>query len=241
MPEDKSVLLRFVFSCLLTLAACFTVSAQSTIFNIPSTDVADKKSLYVEADFIAHFDKYENGGFQTYGFRTVYGVGRKLEIGANYFYTRYSRGTAGAKEFQPNIKYQIYGSEKKRIAVATGALLFVPLNEAAGRRTFGMVYANASKTFKRTGETRLTGGYYAVIGAERDSGTKQGAIFGVEQPITSKLRFTGDWFSGKNRFGYAAAGFDYTFDDHHYMQIGYNWGNSGRGNNAFTALYGYTF
>lgn len=241
MPEDKSVLSRFIFSSLLTLAACLTVSAQSTIFNIPSTDVQGEKTLYVEADFIAHFDKFENGGFQTYGLRAVYGAGARIEIGANYFYTRFSRGTAGAKELQPNIKYQIYESEKKDFAVATGALAFVPLNEAAGRRTFGMIYANAGKTIERTGGTRLTGGYYAVIGAKRESGTRQGTMFGVEQPVTSKLRFTGDWFSGKNRFGYAAAGFDYTFDDHHYMQVGYNWGNTGRGNNAFTALYGYTF
>ena len=68
MPEDKSVLFRFIFSSLLTLAACLTGAAQSTIFNMPSTDVQGKKTFYVEGDFIAHFDKQEKGGFQTYGF-----------------------------------------------------------------------------------------------------------------------------------------------------------------------------
>lgn len=228
-----------VFFSLLILAATSSTQAQSTIFNVPSTDVVGEKLFYIEGDFIAHFDKFEKGGFQSFGYRTVYGVRRKLEVGVNFFYTR--NGKTSPKELQPNIKWKVYSKEKYGIAVSTGAQFFIPLNKSAGKRTFGMFYSNASKIIKRTGETRLTGGFYTVVGAEKSFGTKNGAIIGIEQPIIGKLSFTGDWYSGKNRFGYSTAGLSYSFAKRQFFQVGYNFGNSGRANNAFSAFYGFTY
>lgn len=239
MSENKSVLFCFVFICLSIACSCLTTSAQSTIFNIPSTDVMGEKRFYIEADFIAHFDKWSKGGFQTYGYRTVYGVRRKLEVGVNFFYTR--NGSVSLKELQPNLKYKVLDKEKYGLAVATGVQFFVPLNRSAGNRTFGMFYSNASKTFKRTGQTRLTGGFYKIFGANRNFGTKNGALLGIEQPIFGKLAFTGDWYSGKNRFGYSTAGLSYSFAKRQFFQVGYNFGNTGRGNNTFSAFYGLTY
>jgi hypothetical protein len=240
MPDNKFVWPRYTILFLLIFTASFAVSAQSTIFNIPSTDVVGEKRFYVEADFIAHFDKWANGGFQSFGYRTVYGVGRNLEVGVNFFYTR-TGGRTSPKELQPNLKYKVYENEKYGLAVSSGAQFFVPLNKSAGRRTFGMFYSNASKVVKQTGETRLTGGFYTVFGAERDFGAKNGALIGVEQPIKGKLSFTADWSSGKNRFGYATAGLLYAINERQFVQVGYNWGNSGRGNNALSAFYGFTY
>jgi hypothetical protein len=239
MSEIQSAVCRCFVLSLLVLVACLTISAQSTIFNIPSTDVLSKKSLYVEADFIAHFDKYDKGGFQTYGYRTVYGLGKKLEVGMNFFYTR--DGTNSPKEFQPNIKWKVYENEKYAVAVSTGAQFFVPLNKSAGTRTYGMFYSNASKVVKQTGETRITGGFYTMVGAEKDFGTKTGAIIGIEQPIKGKLSFAADWYSGKNRLGYSAAGLSYALTKRQFLMVGYNWGNSGPANNAFSAFYGITY
>ena len=95
-----------LFSSLFFIAANSVIQAQSTIFNIPSTDGMGEKRFYVEADFIAHPDKWDKGGFQTYGYRTVYGVRRKLEVGINFFYTR--NGVNSPKELQPNFKYKVY-------------------------------------------------------------------------------------------------------------------------------------
>lgn len=228
-----------VFVCLFLIIFHASVNSQSTIFNIPSTDVMGEKRFYVEGDFIAHFDKWEKGGFQTFGYRTVYGFSKKFEGGVNFFYTR--NGSTSPKELQLNAKYKVFEKEKYGLAVATGAQLFVPLNRSAGNRTTAMFYSNVSKTIKPTKETRLTGGFYTIVGAERDSGTKNGAIVGIEQPIVGKLAFTADWYSGKNRFGYTAAGFSYSFAKRQFFQVGYNFGNSGRGNNAFSAFYGITY
>ncbi len=52
------------------LAACFvssfsSVIGQSTVFNIPSSDVQAPGKVYIEADFITHFASYANGGYQS--------------------------------------------------------------------------------------------------------------------------------------------------------------------------------
>ena len=221
-------------------ASVYSISAQSTLFNVPSTDTLPEGRFYIEADFIAKFAKYDKGGFQTYGYRTVYGVRKNLEVGANFFYTRDGSKTS-AKEFQPNIKFQAYQNERYGVAVSTGAIAFVPLDKTAGTRTYAMLYANGSKTIKRTKGTRVTGGYYAVVGAERDFGTKRGVILGIEQPLRRKFSFIADWYSGNNRLGYSAAGLNYAITNRQFILVGYNFGNFGRGNNAFSAFYGFTF
>lgn len=235
---------RFVVICVFLLGFLLIfgnlkTKAQSTIFNVPSTDVMGENRFYIEADFIAHPDKWAKGGFQSYGYRTVYGIRKKLEVGINFFYTR--NGSTSPKELQPNIKYKVFTKEKYGLAVSAGAQFFVPLNRSAGRRAYGMFYSNASKIIKRTRGTRITGGFYTVFGAKRSFGTKNGAIVAIEQPIKGKLSFAADWYSGKNRFGYSAAGLSYAFTGRQLLLVGYNWGNSGRGNNFLSAFYGFTY
>ena len=228
-----------IFLGLIFLIGNAAISAQTTIYNVPSTDVVPEKLFYVEADFAVHFDKFSKGGFQSYGYRTVYGVRKNLEVGANFFYTR--NGATAPKEFQANVKWQTYNNEKHGFAVSTGAVVFVPLNRTGSRRPTSMIYANASKIIKGTNGTRLTGGVYTVAGANRAFGTKTGALVGFEQPVKQKLSFIADWSSGKNRFGYSAAGFSYALTKKQYLFSGYNFGNSGRANNFFSIFYGYTF
>lgn len=229
-----------IFLGLLLFVGSLPILAQTTIFNIPSTDVLPKKLFYVEADFIAHFDKFSKGGFQTFGYRTVYGVRKNLEVGANFFYTRLGSVTA-PKEFQANVKWRAYNNEKYGVAVTSGAIIFVPLNKSTGTRSAAMLYTNASKIIKGAKGMRLTGGIYTMVGAKREFGTKTGAIVGFEQPIRRRLSFIADWYSGKNRFGYAAAGFGYAVTKKQFLYTCYNFGNAGRANNALSIFYGYTF
>ena len=232
----------FIVICLLILLVIVRTSmfSQTTIFNVPSTDVVPDKLFYFEADVSAHFDKLRNGGFQTYGYKTIYGLNRKLEIGANFFYTRNSLTTA-PKEFQANLKWKVYTKEKFGVAVTAGAQLFVPLNRFAGTRTFPMFYAVASKVVKEAKGLRVTGGVYTMAGVNRDFGTKRGFILGFEQPIAQRLNFIGDWYSGKNRFGFSVAGLSYAVTKKQYLYLGYNFGNSGRANNSFSAFYGISY
>lgn len=231
----------FPFGVALCLALVFNfaVSAQTTIFNVPSTDVTPEKSVYMEADFTAHFDKFEKGGFQTIGYKTVYGLRRNVEVGVNFFLTR--NGFTSPKEFQANAKWKAYQNEKRGLAVTTGAQMFVPLNRSAGRRTVGMFYANASKVFRPARGLRLTGGAYTIVGATREFGNRKGFMLGLEQPVRRRLSFVSDWYSGKNRFGYASAGFSYALTKRQILYAGYNFGNAGRGNNSLSVFYGFTY
>lgn len=230
-------LVQLALICAVFMCSAF---AQTTIFNVPSTDALEEKRVMVEADFLAHFDKYDNGGFQTYGYRMVYGLPKNVEIGANFFYTH--NGTRRVPyELQANIKWNAYQNEKHGVAVSGGAQAFIPLNKEAGDKTYGMVYANASKTINKLNGARVTSGAYHMIGAERDFGTKKGFFFGYEQPVVKRVSFLADWYTGNNRFGYVAAGFGYAPTGNQAIYAGYNWGNEGRGNNFFSFYYAYTF
>lgn len=235
----------FVFSraiCLLVLLIIGNVAifAQSTIFNIPSTDVLSTKSAYVEGDFLSHFDKLKNGGFQTYGIRTVYGLRKKVEVGTNFFFTKSSN--SNLNEFQANAKYRFFENEKLGLAASAGTQIVVPIRNKDGLKTFSMFYSNVSKVIKKANGLRVTGGYYRIVGvAKQDFGSKQGAIVGVEQPLFKKLTFLADWYSGKNRFGYSAAGFGLPITKRQSIYAGYNFGNVGRANNSFSFYYGINY
>jgi hypothetical protein len=228
--------------CELALLVCiipFAVSAQSSVFNTPSTDTQPEKTLYLEGDFYAHFDSFREGGFHAYSPVIVYGIRKNLEIGVNLLYVR-TEGEATA-ELQPNIKWKFYENNESGVAASTGAIAFIPLNKATGTQPSAMFYANISKTFKSANEMRLTGGVYTVAGTEHDFGSKNGFTVGLEQPITSKFTILADWSSGNNRFGYSTVGASYQVTQKQIFGVGYSFGNVGRGNNYFTAFYGLTF
>ena len=236
MKNQKLLIVALTVLCLF---CCKETFAQSTIFNVASTDVVAEKRFYLEADFISHTQSFQKSGFQSYGLRGVYGVGKNFEVGANVFMTRSSAGTP--VEIQPNFKWKAYSNEKHGFAVSGGTVLFVPLNKTAGSRATAMVYANASKIVKSTNGTRLTAGAYTVLNTKNEMGTKNGALVAIEQPVHRKLNLVADWYSGKNRFGYAAAGFTYFVSSKQTLYAGYNFGNSGRRNNSLAVFYSHTF
>ena len=232
------VRLSLALSVLIFSSNWHDVNAQSTLFNIPSTDVVPEKKVYLEFDFVAHLESYSNGGFQGYVPRTVVGLGKKVEIGVNVAFVR--TGAPNSVELQPNIKYQAYQNEKNGVAVSTGAILYAPITRRTGTNTFGMLYGNVSKQFKGSYGPRLTGGGYGLVNRASGTGDKGGAMIGFEQPITSKVKFVADWFSGKNRFGYGTPGFAITTSKTSALYAGYSIGNSGRKNNSLFLYWGIT-
>lgn len=231
---------NFIVCSALIAATSVAASAQMTIFNIPSTDVLPKKGAYVEADYIGKpTTKLREGGFHTGGWRVVYGIGARTEVGANVYLTRDIHGWT--PELQLSGKTNLYYNEEKGFAWSAGGIVSIPTRDRHKQNSFAFLYSNASKTIESANGLRLTGGVYHVVGGGKKFGTKTGALVGVEQPIYKKFSFLGDWASGKNRFGYLAAGFSFQFTKKQYIAAGYNWGNEGRGNNYLTVFWGYTF
>jgi hypothetical protein len=221
------------------LFTCSNARAQSTVFNIASTDVMPAHKLYLEADFISHLSPYATGGYQTYGPRLVYGVGKRMEVGLNAFYTHTS--SAEPLVLQPNFKWKFYENEQKGLAAAAGGIASIPVSERSSTSTRGMTYAVVSKSIKRSYGPRFTLGSYALIGSFDKGTTKNGVLLGYEQPLIKRLTFLTDWSSGNNDYGYTAAGVGITLSPKSVLYAGYNFGNQGRGNNSLGLYYGYSF
>ena len=222
------------------LSAHQGVLAQSTVINAPSTDVVPAKRVYLEFDFLTDYAWQRNGSFQNYIPRAVVGVGRGVEAGANVSYTHVT-GQSQPIELQPNIKWQIYRNEINGTAIAVGCILFAPLTHRAGTDTFGQCYSVASKQVSGRFGARFTGGAYALLRANEDAGTKVGAIFGYQQPLTKKIGFILDWSSGNNRFGFVSPALTFSTSGTSSLTTGYSIANHGRGKNALFAYYGIQF
>ncbi len=220
-------------------------NAQSTLFNIPSTDVVAEKKVYFEFDFVSHLERAQDGGFQTYVPRAVVGLGKGVEVGVNVAASDF--GPAEPIEIQPNIKWQFYNNEEQGVAVAAGGILYVPVKDKQALTStgttdnFGLLYTVVSKKVKSTYGPRLHGGVYGLVGRTEGNGTRGGITAGYEQPLHSKVSFVTDWFSGKNRFGYVTPGLSFALPKNSYLWAGYSIGNQGRKNNALFVYYGITF
>lgn len=224
---------------ILIVVAQQNVSAQSSIFNVPTTDVLEPQELTVEADYIAHIAPYEKAGFQYFGPAIIYGVRKNFEIGVNFFYTRSIEPDAA--EIQPHAKWQFYHNEESGFAAAAGGILFIPLKNRATTSTRAMLYATLSQQVKSRYGPRLTAGAYSFAGRMQEGENRSGILLGYEQPLHKKLLFVADWFSGYNSVGYAAAGLGITLPKESYLYAGYSFGNQGRGNNWLGIYFGRTF
>lgn len=178
MSKPKLTLILPAVAFLFTLLS-HPATAQTTLMNVPSTDVVAAKKVYVEMDFLTNYAWQRQGSFQNYIPRTVVGVGRNVEAGVNVSYTNISGEGAQPIEVQPNLKWQFYRNEESRTAAAVGCVLYTPVTHRAGTNTLGQCYAVASKKLNGTHGPRFTGGAYGLISAGDDEKTKAGAIVGL--------------------------------------------------------------
>jgi|ERR1044072_7903146 hypothetical protein len=237
----KSTATQWVLSALCVVTFASTgVKAQSTLFNIPSTDVVAIKKAYVEFDFVSHLEAHQKGGFQSYIPRVVVGIAKNLEAGANVAFLD-TMSSAQPVELQPNVKYRFYEHEEYGLAAAAGGILYTPIANRTSTDSFGLLYTTFSKKFKGDRGPRLTGGGYGLVGRANGNGSEGGAIVGYEQPLFRRVNFVADWLSGKNRFGYLTPGVSITVTKSSALYAGYSVGNFGRKNHALFLYYGITF
>ena len=96
--------------------------AQSTIFNVPTTDVVAKGKGYFEFDYLPQLPKPELGDrLHIINPRIVAGVGANVEIGANVPLL-HTPGTTNAF-FQPNLKWRFANDDNEGLAGAVGGIL----------------------------------------------------------------------------------------------------------------------
>jgi hypothetical protein len=252
--KNLKVLSGLVIALMIAVTAQ-TATAQSTIFNIPTTDTVSKGKAYAEFDFLAQAPgPSPDPRTYVYNPRLVVGVASRVEVGVNFFTAHTSGSTSGY--FQPNIKMKFYDNDDAGVAISGGALLNTPLNNRSGQDSWGLVYGLVSKKVK-TGNygPRFHGGPYGIVSANQDPtkgnvsflGPRGGAILGYEQPVHSKASIVADWFSGKNGYGYFTPGVSFTLPANGLLNVGYSigndsWENSNATKNRFFFIYyGVTF
>jgi hypothetical protein len=224
--------------------------AQSTIFNIPTTDALAPKKGYFEFDYLIQAPGIDDvGRIHVIAPRIVVGVARNLEVGANFTNYRVPGDeTTTFSYFQPNVKYRFAANDDTGVAAAAGFIWYTPINHRDGADSYGLVYGNFSKKFvSGSYGPRITAGPYGIVGAE-DSyvGTKAGAIVGFEQPIHPRISVVADWFSGVSGFGYFTPGVSIVMPRNGLLNIGYSFGNDSysdpSNNNRYLFMYyGVTF
>ena len=230
--------------------------AQSTIFNIPSTDTVDKGKAYFEFDFLPQAPGPDVGAIIIiYNPRFVAGLPHDAEVGVNFpIYHNGDADPTNLAYIQPNIKWKFYKDDMTAVAATVGAVLNAPLNSRDGQATWGYIYANISKKFKGAKDARVTVGPYGVVanadltsGPVSFIGTRGGVLVGYEQPLGGPVSFVADWFSSKNSLGYFTPGISVTLPHSGLLNIGYSigndsWENSNATKNRYVFVYyGVTF
>lgn len=217
-----------------------TAMAQSTIFNIPSTDTVGKGQGYVEFDFLPQAPTPATGAIVFVNPRVVIGLPHDAEVGLNFPIFHYAdQGSAPANYayIQPNLKVKVYKDDDMGLAATVGVVANVPMNNRDGQLSWGYVYGNISKKVGKAGP-RFTAGPYGVMAKQDDPkavgflGTRGGVLLGYEQPITGKVSFVADWFSGQNTLGYFTPGISITLPHSGLLNAGYSIGNDSVGSNA---------
>ena len=231
-----------------------TASAQSTIFNIPSTDTVSKGKGYFEFDYLPQLPGPDEGAStQVFNPRLVIGLAKNVEVGVNVpMFHNGDTDPSTLSYIQPNIKWKFYNDDAKGLAASVGTITNFPLNETASQLPFALVYGNVSKKVGKAGP-RFTFGPYGVIAKQDDpnkvtfAGTRGGALLGYEQPISGPLSFVADWFSSQNSVGYFTPGVSIALPHSGLLNIGYSIGNDSWSdsnnpkNRYFFVYYGITF
>ncbi len=232
--------------------------AQSTIFNIPTTDTAAKGRLYAEFDFLVQAPAPGISRTYLYNPRLVVGAPGNFEFGVNFpiYNVRASGASAVNGYIQPNAKWKFFENEEAGVALAAGGILNTPLNNRDGQDSWGLVYGLISKKIKGSAYgPRFHAGPYGIVSANQDPedgpvsflGPRAGVILGYEQPLHKRISLVADWYSGKNGFGYFTPGISVALPANGLLNAGYSIGNdSWTDDNAvrnryFFIYYGVTF
>ncbi|HEX4440614.1 MAG TPA: hypothetical protein VH854_11125 [Thermoanaerobaculia bacterium] len=188
------------------------VSAQQTIFNVPSTEVLEKRQTYVELDLLG---RPQDPSFLQPSLRTAYGLGAQLEAGLNL--DGFEVPGRSEPALHPTVKWRPW--HDSRFALVTGAIgqFFARGSRDGPPGVLG--YAEGSWAAP-TGTTITAGGYWATSGYAADD-PQAGPLVAVEQKLGEHVRLVADWVGGENDLGYVTPGVTVELDPWT-LQLGYS-------------------
>ena len=214
--------LKISIPTILFFVVCWSVPA--TLAQSSGTGTLEEGRTYYEANFWTATQSHRNGGEQIYGGRFAYGLSKKVEVGLGASFSN-PNDPEYPPELQPGIKYKFYENENYGVTAAGGAIAYIPIAKRTDTDGFVMVYTNISKDVNKLNDARFTVGGYALVGRNKNFGSRKGWNFMYEQPLTNKISFSTQWVTGKNRFGYLTPGFSFAVTKNSSLYVGYSIGN----------------
>ena len=139
-----------VFIALLFVLVAQSARAQSTIFNIPSTDTVAKGMGYFEFDFLPEAPGPDLGArIIIYNPRFIAGLPHNAEVGVNIpIFHNGDWDPSSLSYIQPNLKWKYYNNDDMGVAAAVGVVANFPLNSRDSQLSWAYVYGNFSKKVK---------------------------------------------------------------------------------------------
>lgn len=192
----------------LVLLGNMPVSAQQTVFNVPSAEITPKGKIFLQHE--SQFRPYKPRQFWLGTHYGALGVGHNTEITVTLFDvasppTNTIDLGAGFKSVIPILKKRFPNQEFKLIG---GSELVFGLQ---GGDLGNWTYVEASGRLPKL-RTRLTGGFN--YGTKHIFGKEtHGFIGAIEQPVTKKFSIIADWYSGDSAYGLLIPGFAYQATD----------------------------
>jgi hypothetical protein len=219
---------------LLLVAGVTEVRAQQTLFNVPSANTAERGRAQVE--LTSSFRSWDTT-YSTFLPRVTVGVGKGVELGAGLFETN-GKTFGDTTTLQLAGKWRFFNNEETGTALAVTSQVNVPLRGATEKGSV-LTFAGLHQTIKPTG-TRLSGGVFNGTPRAVSADNFVGGWASFEQPVFHGLNVTGDWMSGKQRFGAFTPGISYA-KGHHYLRAGYQIYNHDNSRNGVILRYGFWF
>lgn len=243
-PETLNLLWRGVVGLalfvLVMTALSITGHAQQTVFNVPTTDVLDKGKVYFELDISAKpNDTTALNKFSSFVPRLVVGAGGKVEVGVNILGN--VQPGPDSTTIAPAVKWKVYDGKDNGWAMVLGDNIYFPVRNK-GYDTGTYAYTTIQKTFNKS--TRVGfGGYFFSKNVVAANANRAGGQFTFEQPVTKKLNFNVDYFTGKMANGYVTMGAAYKLTNKLTGVAAYSIGNANasHGNHFFYFELGYNF
>ncbi len=222
---------RLVTATLFLSALAASLSAQQTIFNVPSADVLDKGKTYLELDVLG---RPQDPNFALFTARGVYGFGSNIEAGVNFGgFIVPGRSVPTAT---PNIKWQPWHNDKLAFTTGVFGLFYLRGSKDGDPAVLG--YAEAS--YRLPTNTRLTAGGYWASSGYAASDPQAGALLGLEQKVNDHLNIIADWISGDNGIGYFTPGVSVPLGPWT-IYAGYSIKNGDSSGDAMLIEFGFTF
>jgi len=226
--------IKFLAVILCLCFGCVQVQATQTIFNVPSADVTPQGHLFVEQE--AQTVPWNTDSAFMGTTYTAVGVGHNTEVDATLFNVaspanqNISMGVGFKSAIPiPGLKEKFPEREFK---FTVGSDMLIGLE---GNGVGNWTYAHLSGRVPKL-NTRLTAGI--SYGTKQVFGQETTCfIGGIEQPITKKLTFLTDWYSGSEHWsGYMIVGGSYALPKNTTLFVGYQVPNSSKVGSAGFAV-----